>query len=258
MAISSSQGRIKGSPEPLARSDAARRIIPNVMTLLALGSGIQAVRLSFEGRFEWAVACLLIAAVLDGFDGRVARALGGGSRFGAELDSLADQVNFGVAPALLVYLWGLAPLGVWGWAGALIFALCTALRLARFNVGLHDDARPARSADFFEGVPAPAGAFLALLPVYLHGVGLVDPVTAAPWALGYLLAVAGLMVSRLPTFSAKAVRLPRSRSFVLAATLTGSGLAMALASHPWHVLSALGLAYLASLPVSRWRYRAMA
>ena len=257
MTISSSQGRIKSDQVQQAGSEAARRIVPNVMTLLALGFGIQAVRLSFEARFEWAVVCLLIAAVLDGFDGRVARALGGGSRFGAELDSLADLVNFGVAPALLVYLWGLAPLGVWGWAGALIFALCTALRLARFNVGLDDDAKPARSADFFEGVPAPAGAFLALLPVYLHEIGLIDPATAAPWALGYLVTVAGLMVSRLPTFSAKAVRLRRSRALALLAALAAIGLTMAVASYPWHVLSAFGLAYLASLPVSRWRHGAM-
>src|SRR5437773_1185551 len=135
-----------------------RTLVPNLITLLALCAGLTAIRLAFEQRFEWAVAAIVFAALLDGLDGRVARLLKGTSRFGAELDSLADFVNFGVAPALILYVWGLHQLGNLGWIAAMVFALSTGLRLARFNVMVDDPNKPAWAAKFFTGIPAPAGA----------------------------------------------------------------------------------------------------
>ena len=153
------------SPFDPARVDARRRrfrlipvrtLVPNLITLLALCAGLTAIRLSVEDKLEWAVAAIVFAALLDGIDGRVARMLKGTSRFGAELDSLADFVNFGVAPALMLYFWSLHDFHNVGWIVALLFALCGGLRLARFNVMLNDPSRPAWVANFFTGVPAPA------------------------------------------------------------------------------------------------------
>src|SRR5947199_3568746 len=135
-----------------------RTLVPNVITLLALCAGLTAVRLAIEGKLEFALAAIVLAAVLDGIDGRIARLIRGTSRFGAELDSLADFVNFGVAPALILYFWGLHELKSAGWIAALTFAICAALRLARFNVMIEDPDRPAWAGNYFVGVPAPAGA----------------------------------------------------------------------------------------------------
>src|SRR5437763_3903059 len=137
---------------------AVRTLLPNVITLLALCAGLTAIRLAVEDKLEWAVAAIVFAALLDGIDGRIARMLKGTSRFGAELDSLADFVNFGVAPALILYFWGLHQLGNLGWIVAMVFALSTGLRLARFNVMVDDPNKPAWAAKFFMGIPAPAGA----------------------------------------------------------------------------------------------------
>src|ERR1700741_3715624 len=143
-----------------------RMLVPNVITLLAICAGLTAIRLSTEGRMELAVGAIVFAAILDGIDGRVARLLKGTSRFGAELDSLADFVNFGVAPALMLYFWGLHDLKSLGWIAAMVFAICAGLRLARFNVMSGDPPRPAWAANFFVGGPAPAGAIVVLLPIY--------------------------------------------------------------------------------------------
>src|SRR5437763_7069974 len=141
-----------------------RMLVPNLITLLALCAGLTAIRLAFEQRLEWAVAAVIFAALLDGIDGRVARMLKGTSRFGAELDSLADFVNFGVAPALILYFWGLHELKSAGWIAALVLAICAGLRLARFNVMADDPDRPAWASNFFVCIPAPAGAITVLLP----------------------------------------------------------------------------------------------
>ena len=155
------------SPYDLERLEARRRrfrlipvrtLLPNLITLLALCAGLTAIRLAVEGKLEWAVSAIVFAALLDGVDGRIARMLKGTSRFGAELDSLADFVNFGVAPALILYFWGLHELGNGGWIAAMVFAICTGLRLARFNVMIDDPNRPIWAGNFFTGVPAPAGA----------------------------------------------------------------------------------------------------
>src|SRR6201993_1700869 len=144
-----------------------RMLVPNVITLLAICAGLTAIRLSTEGKMEWAVAAIVFAAVLDGVDGRVARMIKGQSKFGAELDSLADFVNFGVAPGLMLYFWQLHELNNGGWIAAMVFAISGGLRLARFNATIDDPNKPPYAANYFTGVPAPAGAVTALLPVYL-------------------------------------------------------------------------------------------
>ena len=176
---------------------------PNLVTLLALCAGLTAVRFAVENKLDWAVGCIVLAAALDGIDGRLARLIKGTSRFGAELDSLADFVNFGVAPALMLYFWSLHDLKNVGWIVALLFAICAGLRLARFNTMLHDPTRPAWAANFFVGVPAPAGAIIGLLPLYVEFLGIPGVRFPALLTFLYTLAIAWLMVSRLPVFSAR-------------------------------------------------------
>src|SRR5947209_9352440 len=173
-----------------------RTLLPNLITLLALCAGLTAIRLAVEDKLEWAVAAIVFAALLDGIDGRLARMLKGASRFGAELDSLADFVNFCVAPALMLYFWGLQELGHAGWIAAMVFAISTGLRLARFNVMIDDPNKPAWAANFFTGIPAPAGAITVLLPIYMYFLGLPRFSVTAPITLVYTLAIAFPMVSR--------------------------------------------------------------
>ena len=188
-----------------------RLLIPNLITLFALGLGLTAIRLAMEGSIDWAVSAVAGAAVLDGLDGRIARALKGTSRFGAELDSLADFVDFGVAPALVLYVANLHAAKNFGWVAALLFAMACALRLARFNVMIDED-QPAWRKNFFVGMPAPAGAIVGLLPIYLHyafDLGQPTSQSAVVESL-YVLAVALLMASRVPHFSGKTIgRVPR-------------------------------------------------
>src|ERR1700704_4543139 len=182
-----------------------RTLVPNLIPLLALCAGLTAIRLAIEEKLEWAVAAIVFAATLDGIDGRVARMLKGTSRFGAELDSLADFVNFGVAPALILYFWALHELGNAGWIAAMVFAISPGLRLARFNVMIDDPKKPAWAGNFFTGMPAPAGAMTVLLPIYVYFLGMPRLASVAPLTLVYTLAIAFLMVSRLPVFSGKRV-----------------------------------------------------
>src|SRR3989440_5235660 len=162
-----------------------RTLLPNLITLLALCAGLTAIRLAVEDKLEWAVAAIVFAAMLDGVDGRVARLLKGTSRFGAELDSLADFVNFGVAPALMLYFWDLQELGHAGWIAAMVLAICAGLRLARFNVMIEDPNRPPWAGNFFVGMPAPAGAITALLPIYVYFLGVPRFGLVAPLTLIY-------------------------------------------------------------------------
>jgi CDP-diacylglycerol---serine O-phosphatidyltransferase len=227
-----------------------RYLLPNMITLLALCSGVTAIRFAFEGRYELAVASVMLAVVLEAVDGRLARFLKGTSRFGAELDSLADFVNFGVAPAILLYVWSLNSLRTLGWVIALVLAICCALRLARFNVALDDPNKPAWASRFFTGAPAPAGAGLALLPFYLGFLGIIDE--GHGWALligPYVVVVALLMVSRVPTFSGK--HMGRIRGDMVLPVLGLGVLAVVmLISYPWEFLSIVSFAYLALIPVS--------
>ncbi|MFG1478685.1 CDP-diacylglycerol--serine O-phosphatidyltransferase [Xanthobacter sp. V4C-4] len=232
-----------------------RVLIPNLVTLLALCSGLTAVRLAIESRIELALAAIVFAALLDGIDGRLARALKGTSRFGAELDSLADFVNFGCVPALILYFWGLNEAGSFGWIAALIYAICAALRLARFNVMLDDPDKPAFAGDFFTGIPAPAGAITVLLPVYLELIGLPHGRVSAPIALIYCLAIGFLMISTLPAWSGKTIGRRVRRDMVLPLFIVVALYFALLASYPWIVLSVCSIIYLALLPVSALRYR---
>ncbi len=232
-----------------------RMLLPSMLTLLALCSGLTSIRMSFEGRFEIAIAAIVLAAILDALDGRVARFLKSTSRFGAELDSLADFVNFGVAPAILLYAWVLDGLGNIGWIAGLVFAVCAALRLARFNVQLDDPDRPAWAGDFFTGVPAPAGALTVLLPVYLHLSGMPTFEAGAPVVLVYELAIAFLMVSRLPTFSGKRIGERIPRELVLPVFMGVVLFVAVLIAFPWQTLTASTLAYLAALPFAYTAYR---
>src|SRR6516164_10022615 len=177
-----------------------RTLAPNIITLLALCAGLTAIRMAFEDRYVLALGAIVFAAILDGIDGRLARFLEGTSRFGAELDSLSDFVNFGVAPALILYFWGLHELKSAGWIAAMVFAICGGLRLARFNVMIDDPNRPIWAGNFFTGIPAPAGAITVLLPIYLSFLGVPVSLVTIWLSFFYTLAIAFLMVSRLPVF----------------------------------------------------------
>ena len=230
-----------------------RMLVPNVITLLAICAGLTAIRLSTEGRMELAVAAIVFAAVLDGIDGRVARMIKGQSKFGAELDSLADFVNFGVAPGLILYFWQLHELNNGGWIAAMVFAISGGLRLARFNATMDDPNKPAFAANFFTGVPAPAGAILVLLPIYLVFLGL--PRSPATLTALYTLLIAFLMVSRLPVFSGKTTRLRVPPEMVLPVFVSVIFFIALLIGYPWHILSACTVLYLASLPLGWRSYR---
>jgi CDP-diacylglycerol--serine O-phosphatidyltransferase len=232
-----------------------RVIAPNLITLLALCLGLTAIRFTHEGRFEPAVMMIIIAALLDGVDGRVARLLKGTSRFGAELDSLADFVNFGVAPGLILYSFILYNLRSFGWIVALILAISMALRLARFNAMLDDPNRPEWKKDFFVGVPAPAGALTSLLPLYLSFLGVPMGPAMAPVALVYVLVIAFLLVSTIPTFSGKTMgkRVPRHwvlPIFVLTVAVFGL-----FVSYPFEALALTTILFLGTIPLSVARYR---
>ncbi len=229
-----------------------RVLLPNIVTLLALCAGITSIRMGISGRHELAVSLIVLAAVFDALDGRIARFLKGTSRFGAELDSLADFVNFGVAPAMLIYIWALDAFKNLGWIVVLAFALCCALRLARFNVALNDENAPAWKANFFSGVPAPAGAAIALLPLYLGFLGVIDGQEAAPAILVYIGLAASLMVSKVPTWSGKNIGKHISSNMVLPVLLVAVLFAVLLVSYPWFTMSAFVLAYMATFPFS-WR-----
>jgi CDP-diacylglycerol--serine O-phosphatidyltransferase len=239
------------------RGFSINRLIPNVLTLAALCSGLTAIRFALQGQMKLAVIAIIVAAVLDALDGRVARRLGVTSRFGAELDSLSDFLCFGVTPALVLYMSSMKDGGALGWIVTLMFPMCSALRLARFNTALVSDTPPpAWTGSYFTGVPAPAGALLALMPL------MVSFEIEAEWprhalVVGtVLVVVGGLMVSRLPTFSFKKGRVPRH--LVLPALL-GAALAMGvIASSPWIGLSLLGLVYISLIPYSWMSYQRQA
>ena len=232
------------------RSHSINRLIPNMLTMLALCAGLSAIRFALQDRWEAAILAVAFAALLDALDGRIARLIDGTSKFGAELDSLSDVVCFGVVPALILYLWTMSDVGGIGWGLCLLYPVCCALRLARFNTGLGSTSLP---ASYFEGVPAPAAAGLVLLPVMLTfqtGPGIFDH----PAVVGvFLVGVALLMISTLPTFSFKRFRVPGR--WVLPTLLAVGVLAASLAGAPWTTFSVLLIAYLVSIPFSVHRCR---
>jgi CDP-diacylglycerol--serine O-phosphatidyltransferase len=231
-----------------------RMVVPNFFTVLSLCAGLTALRMAIEPRLDVAIALIVVAALLDGVDGRLARALKAQSKFGAELDSLADFVNFGVAPAVLLFVWGLGglPRG-FGWIVALVFALAMGLRLARFNSQI-DAEKPKWQTNYFTGMPAPAGAIVVLLPLYLDGLGVFD-VRAWPWAIAaYTLAMAFLLVSTIPTFSGKLLGERISGDYVLPIFVAAAAVVALLLTYPYGTLTLVSLLYLASIPLSYRRY----
>jgi len=243
-----------GAPRRRFRAIPVRVLLPNLITLLALCAGLTAIRLAFEDKLELALAAIVFAAALDGLDGRIARLIKGQSRFGAELDSLADFVNFGCAPALILYLWDLNEYGNVGWIAAMVFAICGALRLARFNVMIDDPDRPAWMGNFFTGVPAPAGAIIVMLPLYLNLLG--APKAAPIIVLIYTLAIGSLMVSQLPVFSGKNVGKRVPPDMVLPLFVLVILFIALLIAYPWWVLSIGTVCYLVCLPLGWLSFRA--
>jgi CDP-diacylglycerol---serine O-phosphatidyltransferase len=231
------------------------RLLPNAITVLALCSGLSAVKFALDGNYAGALAAISLAALLDALDGRLARLLDATSRIGAELDSLADGISFGVAPAVVLFIWALDDTRA-GWSVALVFTVCVILRLARFNTLLDDTEALPFSKEFFVGVPSPSGALLALLPltVFLQfGVGWwSSPVTVAAWTV----VVAVAMVSRLPTLSAKTVRVPAQAVAPLLVLI--AGLAAAVITFPFASLGVATLLYVAHIPYASYRYRWLA
>ena len=223
------------------------KMIPNILTLLALCAGMTAIRFALEEHYRQAVVAIIVAGVFDGIDGRIARLLKGTSEFGAELDSLSDFVSFGVAPALLMYLWSVQSLASLGWMVALLFAICCGLRLARFNTQIGADLPP-YAYNFFTGVPAPAGAGLAIIPMLLNFEFGWSGFRSGWFGAIVLAAVGALMVSRVPTFSMKRFHVPRE--WVLAMLLIIAGLAALATTEPWAMLLLIGLIYIGSIPLS--------
>ena len=227
-------------------------LLPNLLTTCGLFSGFYAILAAASGKFEHAFAAVFVAGVFDGVDGRVARLTGSSSEFGVQYDSLADLVSFGMAPALVMFLWSLQDLPRFGWFASLAFAICCALRLARFNARIDVEDQPHKSVGFLTGVPAPLGAGLAFLPMYLWiatGNDLFrEPVLVAVW----LVAIAGLMISNLATMSWTSIR-PRRNIRLEAIALAGLVFA-ALLTEPWWTLAGLCAVYLALMPYAIVRY----
>ena len=238
---------------PRLKGLSLNHLLPNLLTVLALCSGLTAVRFALSEQWQAAVAAIMVAAVLDGLDGRLARLLGGGSKFGAELDSLSDFLSFGAAPAVVVYTWSTHELGGIGWAAGLVLAVCSALRLARFNTALEDPDKPAFAYNYFVGVPAPAGGGLALLPMMISFEWAGSPFGGPVFTSIWMVVIGLLMVSRFPTFAFKKVKVPHA--YVLP-TLLGAGLlTAALFSSPWLTLIGLGIVYLTTFPFSYRSFR---
>lgn len=241
-----------GSGGPRIREIPLRMVLPNLITVLAICAGLSGIRLAFEGRFESAVVMVLLAAFLDGIDGRLARMLKATSRFGAQMDSLADIVNFGVVPALVLYAYLLDKAGSLGWIATLLFAIAMGLRLARFNVLDEDLDRPAWQAEYFVGVPAPIGAITLMLPMYLGFLGLEGTRNAAYIATVFTILVAFLLVSRLPVYSGKKLKIKREH--LLPVMLLAVFYVLLLTVYPWQTLTASVGAYLIFLPLSASAY----
>lgn len=235
-----------------ARGIPLRALIPNAITALVLCFGLTGVRFAIGGEWEKALGSIVIAGILDGLDGRVARLLRANTRFGAELDSLADNIAFGTAPALILFLWSLNTAPQFGWTAALALAVCCALRLARFNAQIDAGPQPHKEAGFNTGVPAPLGAGLAFAPVYLWLIS--GDATFRSWVvvMPWILLIAGMMISSIPTYTWSSIRIRREwRLFALAGIAL---LGAALVTTPWVTLLVLTALYLISMPASMASY----
>ena len=233
---------------PERRGIPFRAFVPNAITVLALCFGLTGVRFGIGGEWEKALGSIIVAGVLDGFDGRIARLLRANSKFGAELDSLSDNIAFGTAPALILFLWSLQSAPRFGWIAALALAVCCALRLARFNARIDADDQPHKSAGFNTGVPAPVGAGLAFVPIYLWLISGNDWLRSWQLVLPWTLFIAMMMISSVPTYTWSSIRIRRGwRLFALAGVAL---LGAALINEPWITLLTISVIYLALLPFS--------
>jgi CDP-diacylglycerol--serine O-phosphatidyltransferase len=252
--------RLRPRRRPRYKGPSFNRLVPNIMTLLGLCAGLTSMRFAIEGRFGAAAVAITVAAAIDGLDGRLARLLKAVTRFGAEFDSLSDFLCFGVAPSFVLYLWALRGAGGFGFVPCLMFSVCMALRLARFNATLDSSPAPAYAYSFFTGVPAPAGAGLALFPLFLglegRALGLVWLERFAQYPLVVALVLIGtalLLVSTLPVWSFKNFKVPAA--FVLPVMLGIGAFVAVLVADPWAALAGAGLLYLAMLPFSLRSFR---
>ncbi|WP_283194914.1 phosphatidylcholine/phosphatidylserine synthase [Rhizobium sp. AN80A] len=240
---------------PRLREIPLRLVVPNLITILAICAGLTGIRLAFENRYELAVGMVLVAAFLDGIDGRVARLMKATSKFGAQMDLLADIVNFGVAPALVVYVFALDQARSLGWIAALIYAIAAGLRLARFNVMSERENKATWQSEYFVGVPAPAGAMLVLLPVYLGFLGISTDKTFGYVSAGYTVLIAFLLISRLPVWSGKSEGTKLRRDLVLPLMLGVVLYVAMLSSFTWEVMSLTAVIYLLTLPFGARKWK---
>ncbi|MBV9654462.1 MAG: phosphatidylcholine/phosphatidylserine synthase [Acetobacteraceae bacterium] len=252
--------RFRQRVRPRFRGPSFNRIIPNLMTMLGLCAGLTSIRFALEGRFGHAAVAITVAGCIDGLDGRLARLLKAVSRFGAEFDSLTDFLCFGVAPAFVMYLWSLDRVRGFGFVPCLIFAVCMALRLARFNAAMEGAPAPAYAYSFFTGVPAPAGAGIVLLPLFLgleareQGWHWLAVIAGHPLSAAVMLVGAGLLaVSTLPVWSFKNFKIPAQ--YVLPMLLGTCTFVSVLVADPWMALAAAGIIYLCMLPFSVRSFR---
>jgi CDP-diacylglycerol--serine O-phosphatidyltransferase len=231
------------------RDHSINRLIPNMLTLFALCAGLSSIRFAMDARWEFAVLAILFAAIFDALDGRIARLLDSTSKFGAELDSLSDFISFGVAPSVVLFIWGMGDLKSIGWALTLLFSAGMALRLARFNTKLDNADLPAWHSRFFTGVPAPAAAGLVLLPLIAWLQFPEIALLRSPYVVGpVMLAVAGLAVSRIPTFSFK--RLKISQALVLPTMVVVAVFTALAMAEPWATLLLVLVVYICSIPLA--------
>jgi len=232
------------------------RLFPNMLTIAGLCCGLSSIRFAMDAKFEIAVTLICIAALIDGMDGRVARLLNATSNFGANLDSLSDLICFGVSPVIVTYMWKMHLIKKFGWAAVLFFVVCCALRLARFNTALNDEEKESWQEKFFTGIPSPAGAMIALLPL-VSSFYLGDSIfTGSIFCIFWIIAVGLLMASRIPTFAVK--RIIIRHEWVLSIMLACGLAIVILIIEPWIMFTFIGLGYLATIPVSFKHYRRLA
>ncbi len=243
----------KRNPRRRIKALPVRSLAPNILTVLALSAGLTAIKFAIDGEFRTAIAAIVVAGGLDGLDGRVARLLKGTTKFGAELDSLSDFANFGIVPVTIAYLWSLNALGGLGWIVVLTFCICAALRLARFNVAAEDPDRPAWKSDYFVGVPSPAAAGLCIAPFFPFFLGFEAVQDWAPLLAAYTVFISLLMVSQIPTYSGKGMKI--KGELVLPMLLLVALFAALLFIYPWYTLSCCAIAYLISIPISMRSYK---
>ena len=230
----------------------ARVILPNMLTLIGVCIGLTSIRFALDGRYEFAIIAIIIAAVIDGLDGRIARLIKGTSKVGKELDSLTDMISFGVAPAFIMYFWKLNELGRFGWLVCLIYVICVALRLARFNV--NTGGEPSWRDNFFEGVPSPAGGILVLTPLIFSMSSIelfkIDYQIIVPI---FFIVTSFLLISKFPSYSFKKIVIQRKATiFLLFGIVLFFGL---LLIYPFNVISVSALIYLTMLPISFFHYQ---